>query len=150
MENATRDTLSAAIYDWAAAKRFKVAEHRLYKSDRSGWRYLTTIFIGMANVDGKSKVRALTIATSKCGRVKRNVSSFASVSHFEGGFSTYRIFNDWARELRLEVTTSTEKAVRSQHELTVTPQSLDALLLDIESTYIGKGEPLTSTFYPAV
>lgn len=150
MENATRDTLSAAIYDWAAAKRFKVAEHRLYKTDRSGWQYRTIIFIGMATVDGKSKVRTLTITTDKFGGARRNVSCYASVSHSEGGFSTYRIFNDWARELRREVTTSTEKAVRTQHELTVTPQSLDALLLDIESTYIGKGEPLTSTFYPAV
>lgn len=150
MENATRDTLSAAIYDWAAAKRFKIAEHRLFKSERSGWQFRTTIYLGLATVDGKSKVRGLTITTDKCGRVARNVSTFASVSHFEGGFSTTRIFNDFARELGRVAKTATEKSVRELHEHTVTPAHLDTLVAAVEAAYTAKGEPLTSIFYPAI
>lgn len=104
----------------------------------------------MATVDGRSKVRALTITTDKCGRVRRNVSCFASVSHFEGCFSTTRIFEDWARELGREAKACTEKTVAALHDRLVTPESLDALLVDIETGYIGKGEHLTSTFYPKV
>ena len=149
MENATHDTLSAAIYDWAAAKRFKIAEHRLFKSKRYGWYFRTTIYIGTAVVDGRSKVRSLTITTDKCGQVARNVSTFALVSHLDDGFSTLRTVKDFGRELGRVAKTTTEKSVRELHESIITPHSLDTLVALVEATYITNGEPLASTFYPA-
>jgi len=137
---------STTIAAWAAKHGAHLNYNGANKEPRRGWRATTRIFLGTALVEGETVERVLTIETSKDSRGA--LSTCSSIGHSQEGFTTTRIFKDFIRWEKGDVTRVTEKAIRGQHAAETSPERLDAIVAAVTLHYLRLGEPLLTTRRP--